>query len=155
MSNRYDLALFKFTYRYSTVLSKILKMKNGSHYLAVGNTLKLWLQEVCAESVPFQIGKSYHIQGRYGWKYVLDHNSLVEEWPETYNDSKINAEKSCSRAVCKGKGAVERKACLAKALKGNNCKHFVREECKYNKRFEMYLDKLAERGTCERQDICK
>ena len=129
-------------------------LKPGRVKLVVGKTIKLWLPEVCTKSVPFQIGESYHVQGRDGLKFILDHTSHIEKWPETYNDCKPTATEKCARTACQGLNGARRKKCIAKALTRKSCKNEAKKACRDNKEFETYLQKIADGGECESTEVC-
>ena len=64
--------------------------------------MSLWMRLICSRSLPFQIGKSYHVQGKDGIKFVLDHLSHVEKWPETLSAC-TKARAQCEQVKCEKK----------------------------------------------------
>jgi hypothetical protein len=134
---------------------RIHEVVKPGRFVVKGKSIKLWLPEVCTQSVPLQIGNTYHVQGRDGPKFILDHSSQIEEWPETLKDCKVIEADKCARAKCKGQKGAKRKKCLDKVLARNGCKNQAKKECKDNQEFEKYLVKMADGGQCESKDVCE
>ncbi|XP_062523084.1 A.superbus venom factor 1-like [Corticium candelabrum] len=119
--------------------------------------ITLWLPEVCQLTVRFQIGEDYHVQGLDGLKFVLDHNSHIERWPErTLDECKEKERNACFRKACKkSKNSKQRKECEKKKSNKNKCREEVKTKCKDVKKFYNYVSSLKDGNKCELVDICK
>ena len=50
--------------------------------------------------MPLEDGKEYHLQGLDGNKFILDHNSRIEEWPSDFNLCVETKKKACLEKTC-------------------------------------------------------
>ena len=105
-------------------------LKPGRHDFKRRDDITLWMPTTCSQSLPFKIGKDYHIQGEDGVKFVLDHTSLVEKWPgdkSTCTDARKKCEKRCNR-----RGRNRRQRCLDKCEdEEKDCKKAIKQFFKY------------------------
>lgn len=129
-------------------------LKPGKANLVKGKTFRMWLPDVCTDSVNVAIDQEYHLQGRDGIKFILDHTSHIEKWPEDYEECMTRKKSKCARTKCKGKKGASRNKCLTKALKSKQCKNEAKAECKDNKDFERYVTKITDGADCELSDVC-
>ncbi|XP_065845310.1 complement C3-like isoform X2 [Oscarella lobularis] len=126
-------------------------LKHGNRYFNRGARITLWMRLICSRSLPFQIGKSYHVQGEDGIKFVLDHSFHVEKWPETLSAC-TKARAQCEQVKCEEKKNDKRRRCLDKCEDAHrDCKSGLRQFSKYVRKLkdekaadcEMPLDKLC------------
>ena len=133
-------------------------LKPGGVGLKAGKAnITLWLPEVCQLTIDFQVGDDYHIQGLDGLKFVLDHNSHIERWPErTLNECKEKEKKDCFQKECKkSKNSKQRKECEKKKSNKNKCKKEADKKCKKVKNFYDYVKDLKDGQSCELENICE
>ena len=132
-------------------------IKPGSIDLKGKRTIKLWLPEVCSESVRLVNGKSYHLQGRDGPKFVLDHSSVIEEWPLSYQACQTGAKRTCAVDKCKKtpKKGGARKRCENSKRSSKSCQKRAKKDCADNLEFQEYLPEIKEGAICEQTKICK
>ena len=124
-------------------------MKPGSAQLKTDDKFSLWLPAICKKDFQLETDKEYHVQGRDGKKFVLDHNSHVEPWPETTVDDCEDIQKQdCIKKPCKSKKGKARKTCEKRRRK--RCL----EKCKKYVDFENYVTTLKDGGACESNDLC-
>ena len=95
----------------------------------------------------------YHLQGLDGNKFVLDHNTQVELWPEsTAKECKQNVKQQCIKEPCKKYGTKKKiKDCEKKRKR--TCENKL-EKCDRFEPFDTYVNKLKDGGICESNDVC-
>ena len=115
----------------------------------------LWLPEVCTLKVDLRVGNDYHVQGLDGPKFVLDHNSHIEQWPRTtFSECREIEKEACISNKCK-KIKNPKRNLNCKKKKKNKCKDEAEQKCKKIKEFRDYVKSLKEGRICEGKDICK
>ena len=107
-------------------------LKHGKRDLNRGARVALWMRLVCSRSLTFQIGESYHVQGEDGVKFVLDHSSHVEKWPEKLSAC-AKARSQCEQVKCEKKEKKRRKfKCVVECEDAHqDCKRGIRQFSRY------------------------
>ena len=122
--------------------------------LQPGGKIGLWLPAICKLKFDLQEGTTYHLQGRDGNKFVLDHNAHVELWPEnTAKECRKKVRQQCIKEPCAKYGTRKQKKACEKKRKAK-CEKDL-ENCEQFLPFETYVDKLKDGGQCESRDICQ
>ena len=117
-----------------------------------GDKLSLWLLAICQKEFLLEQGKEYHIQGIDGYKLILDHNSLVEPWPEkTSAECRAQLKETCIKKPClKYKNKNDRHLCEKE--REVKCKPKIKTQCND---FDRYVAHIKEGAICEIRDICE
>ncbi|XP_062523461.1 A.superbus venom factor 1-like isoform X2 [Corticium candelabrum] len=131
-------------------------IKPGTH--PTSNRILFWMRDVCYSKVNLKVEETYHVMGLESSKFVLDHNSLIEEWPK-YTD---RADPNCIKRKA---DACIRKKCKSKGRRGgrrhNDCVNSKKTICKRQAKgncltgFTHYLEDMGIGHVCERSDLCK
>ncbi|XP_062523462.1 complement C3-like [Corticium candelabrum] len=141
-------------YRIRCDLEQVIKP--GMH--PTSNRILFWMRDVCYSEVNLKVEETYHVMGLESSKFVLDHNSLIEEWPK-YTE---RADPNC---IKKKTDACIRKKCKSKGRRGgrrhNDCVKSKKTICKGQAKgncltgFTRYLEDMRIGHVCERSDLCK
>jgi hypothetical protein len=153
----YKVAVLKNTYingwrRYRVNVSEILKP--GRAQLHPGNKINLWLPEICNLKFDLDLGKTYHLQGRDGNKFVLDHNTQIELWPEsTAKECRRDVKQKCIKDPCNKEYWTKKQIRACEKKREQKCQKKL-EDCEQFRPFDTYVKNLKDGGHCELQSIC-
>jgi hypothetical protein len=145
----YKISVVKKSYsngwwKYKAIILEIIRP--GAWYDR-GDKIALWVPSLCRLRFDLKVNKKYHLMGRDSPKFVLDHNTGIEPWPEsTVQDCRKKTKQECIKAPCKKFDNKTLKD-LCEKRKQKNCKRRVRK-CEQFKSFDTYLTLMNKFG-CE------
>ena len=100
--------------------------------------------------MPLEDGKEYHLQGLDGNKFILDHNSRIEEWPSDFNLCVETKKKACLEKTCSRlKNPKRRTTCFESRSNEIACKRHGKDDCADYKNFEKYVKEIENKRSCE------
>ncbi|XP_062499191.1 uncharacterized protein LOC134176538 [Corticium candelabrum] len=140
-------------YKIRCALEKVIKP--GMH--PTSDRILFWMRDVCYSKVNLKVKETYHVMGIENSKFVLDHFSLIEEWPKDIERPDFNCikreTKACTHKKCKSKGRRGgRRYCNCVNSKKTICKQQAKGNCVTD--FTRYLENMSIEHVCERKRLC-
>ncbi|XP_062499169.1 complement C3-like [Corticium candelabrum] len=136
----------------ATVVDEI---KPGARRHKNGSNLILWVPSICTTDIKLVTGNCYHIQGKYGTKFVLDHNTAIEQCPKdtsSASDCKNKVKQKCVQKPCK-KQKTKKKISNCEKKRMEKCKDEFKA-CTHVAVFKRYVKKLRDGSICQSRDVC-